>query len=46
MAEAPAVFLLDDDDMLHVLQEQPGEEQRAEVEAAARACPKRAITVA
>ena len=45
MAEAPQVFRLDDDDMLHVLQEQPPEEQRPAVEAAARACPKRAITV-
>ena len=43
MAAAPAVFELDDDDDLHVLQEEPGEELRAEVTAAVRACPKQAI---
>jgi ferredoxin len=43
MAAAPAVFDLDDADDLHVLQEEPGEEQRAQVIAAVRACPKQAI---
>jgi ferredoxin len=43
--EAPGVFDLDDDDNLIVLDETPPEERRTEVEAAARACPKRAIHV-
>jgi ferredoxin len=43
--EAPEVFELDDDDNLIVLLENPSEDLRAHVEAAARACPKRAITV-
>jgi ferredoxin len=43
--EAPKVFDLDDDDDLLVLQESPAEELRGSVEAAARACPKRAITL-
>jgi ferredoxin len=45
MAEAPEVFEVRDDDFLYVLQEEPPEELRAKVEAAARACPKSAITV-
>jgi len=45
MAAAPQVFEVRDDDLLYVLQEDPPEELRAEVEAAARACPKAAITV-
>lgn len=43
MDAAPAVFDLDDADELHVLQEEPGEELRAEVTAAVRLCPKQAI---
>jgi len=45
MAAAPQVFEVRDDDLLYVLQEDPPEELRAEVEAAARACPKAAITI-
>lgn len=45
MAEAPEVFEVRDDDFLYVLQEEPPEELRAKVEAAASACPKSAITV-
>lgn len=41
--EAPDVFELDDDDNLSVLIDEPGEDRRARVEAAARSCPKRAI---
>jgi ferredoxin len=41
----PAVFDLRDDDQLYVLQESPGEELRAQVELAARRCPRQAITV-
>jgi len=43
--EAPEVFEIRADDFLYVLEEEPGEERRAAVEAAARACPKFAITV-
>ena len=45
MANAPEVFEVRDDDLLHVLQEDPPESLRPKVEAAARACPKTAITV-
>ena len=43
--EAPEVFEVRDDDLLYVLQEEPSEERRDEIEAAARVCPKQAITV-
>jgi ferredoxin len=43
--EVPEVFQLDDDDNLAVLQETPDEALRPKVEAAARMCPKHAITV-
>jgi ferredoxin len=43
--EAPAVFELDDNDDLIVLQPTPAADQRAGVEAASRACPKHAITI-
>lgn len=46
MAVAPNVFDVDDDDLIHVLQEFPAEEQRASVEEAVRLCPKQAITFA
>lgn len=42
---APEVFRVNDDDVLEVLQENPPEELRAEVEEAARRCPKAAITI-
>ena len=42
---APEVFELGDDDVLRVLAEFPPEGLRAGVEAAARVCPKQAITV-
>jgi ferredoxin len=45
MAAAPEVFEVRDDDFLYVLQEEPPEELREKVEAAARACPKAAIKV-
>ncbi len=41
---APEVFDLDDDDVLHWV-EDPGDERRAEVEEAVRACPVQAITL-
>ena len=43
--EAPEVFELDDDDNLILLLEEPGEELRPKVDAAARMCPKHAIEV-
>jgi ferredoxin len=46
VAEAPEVFDFNDDDTLKVLDETPGDDQRAAVEGAAAACPKRAITLA
>lgn len=45
MAEAPEVFELRDDDNLYILDEQPSEDLRAKVEAAAAVCPKAAITI-
>lgn len=41
----PEVFYLDDDDVLHVLDEHPAGEFRERVTEAARACPKQAITI-
>jgi ferredoxin len=45
MAAAPEVFEVRDDDLLYVLDETPPEALRAKVEAAARACPKAAISI-
>ncbi len=45
MAQAPEVFEVRDDDLLYVLNEQPPEELREKVRAAARSCPKNAITI-
>lgn len=45
MGEAPEVFEVRDDDYLYVLQEEPPESLRAEVEAAAAVCPKQAISI-
>jgi ferredoxin len=45
MAAAPGVFEVRDDDFLYVLQEEPPKELREKARAAARACPKTAITV-
>lgn len=43
--EAPDVFDLDDNAIVLVLEEAPGEERRAEVERAAASCPVAAIRV-
>lgn len=43
--EAPEVFHLDDNDDLVVLLPEPPEGQRARVEAAVSACPKRALSI-
>ena len=42
---APEVFELDDDDKLHLLQEQPPESLRNKIEKAVRLCPKGALSL-
>ena len=42
---APDVFRLDDDDNLHLLDENPPEELRERLERAVRRCPKQAIAI-
>jgi ferredoxin len=41
----PEAFEVRDDDLLHVVNENPPEELRAKVEQAARVCPKQAIAI-
>jgi ferredoxin len=45
MAAAPEVFEVRDDDQLYVLDENPPESLRANVEAAVKACPKIALSI-
>jgi ferredoxin len=45
MGLAPEVFEVRDDDLLYVLDENPPEALREQVEAAVRACPKNAISI-
>lgn len=45
MEVAPQVFEVRDDGYLYVLQENPSEAMRAEVEEAAERCPTGAITI-
>ena len=45
MAIAPTVFLVDDEDVLQVLDEHPGEELREQVELAVQKCPKAALSI-
>lgn len=42
---APAIFELREDDLLYVIDARPAPRLRADAEAAARACPKLAITL-
>lgn len=42
---APAVFEIGDDDEMHVLDENPGEEQRPAVETAVVNCPRQALSL-
>ena len=42
---APAVFDIDDSDEMHVIDENPGEEQRQAVEAAVANCPRQALSL-
>ena len=45
MGLVPSVFLVDDDDVLQVLDENPPEELRDKLEQAVRSCPKQAISL-
>lgn len=45
MGVAPEVFLLDDDDVLHVIDESPDESLRPKILDAIRLCPKQAISL-
>jgi ferredoxin len=45
VAKAPEVFEVRDDDLLYVLNEEPPEELKSKVRAAALSCPKSAITI-
>ena len=45
MGVAPEVFEVRDDNFLYVLQEEPGEELRGQVEEAVRTCPTGAISL-
>ena len=45
MDVCPEVFKVDDDDMLHILIEEPGQDLRGKVEEAVRLCPRQAITL-
>jgi ferredoxin len=42
---APAVFEIGVDDEMHVIDENPGEEQRHGVEAAVANCPRQALSL-
>ena len=45
MATAPEIFRVDDNDMLHILIEHPGEKLRKKLEEAVRLCPRQAISI-
>ena len=42
---APAVFEIDDDDQMHLLEANPGEDQRRAVETAVANCPRQALSL-
>jgi len=42
---APAVFEIDDEDEMRILDENPGEDQRQPVETAVANCPRQALTL-
>jgi ferredoxin len=46
MGLVPEVFEVRDDDFLYILQENPSDELRPQVEQAVRQCPKQAISIA
>lgn len=45
MGIAPEVFELDDNEVLHVLVDEPTEDLRPKMEESVRSCPKRAISI-
>ncbi len=45
MKQAPEVFLVDDEDNLQILDENPGPELREKVLNAVRLCPRQAISI-
>ena len=45
MGVAPDIFEVRDDNFLYVLQEEPPESARAQVEEAVRVCPTQAISI-
>ena len=45
MKVAPEVFVVGDDDRAHLINETPGEDLRAKVEAAVRRCPRQALSI-
>jgi ferredoxin len=45
MSQAPEVFEVDDDDVLHVLIAEPDESLRPKIAAAVKMCPKQALTL-
>ena len=45
MNVCPDVFKVDDDDMLQILIDEPGEELRGKVEECVRLCPRQAISL-
>lgn len=45
MGIAPDIFEVRDDDFLYVLNENPPESRRADVEESVRRCPKQAIAI-
>jgi ferredoxin len=45
MDVCPEVFKVDDDDMLQILIEEPGDDLRSKLEEAVRLCPRQAISI-
>lgn len=42
---APEIFEVADDDVNHLLIDEPGEEYRAKIEMAVKCCPKQALSI-
>jgi ferredoxin len=45
MGIAPEIFKVDEEDMLHILVESPGEDLRSKLEECVRLCPRQAISI-